>query len=158
MVKHVIIWNFKDELTEDEKSTAAQKIKKDLEGLMGEIEGMTDIKVYINPLPSSNGDLMLDSTFKDENALKEYLNANIDGMCELCKDRLNKNPLRILDCKVDKDNEILKNAPKTLDFLNEESKESEAKMPMYIVKNKSNGFGKVLSYIVQTILLSLSVL
>ena len=72
MVKHVIIWSFKDELTADEKSTAAQKIKKDLEGLMGEIEGMTDIKVYINPLSSSNGDLMLDSTFKDENALKEY--------------------------------------------------------------------------------------
>lgn len=52
-----------------------------------------------------------------ENALKEYLNANIDGMCELCKDRLNKNPLRILDCKNDDCKKITENAPKILDYI-----------------------------------------
>ena len=72
MVKHIIIWSFKEEMSNDEKVIAAAKIKEKLEGLMGEIEGMTDIKVYINPLSSSNGDLMLDSTFKDEDALKGY--------------------------------------------------------------------------------------
>lgn len=72
MVKHVIIWNFKEELTADERKAAGAKIKEDIEGLMGQIEGLTDIKVYINPLESSSGDLILDSTFVDESALKSY--------------------------------------------------------------------------------------
>ena len=72
MVKHIIIWNFMEELTPDQKADAAAKIKKDIEGLFGQIEGLTDIKVYINPLASSSGDLILDSTFVDEEALKNY--------------------------------------------------------------------------------------
>ena len=44
-------------------------------------------------------------------------------LCEDCKERLKTNPLRILDCKVDKDSEILKNVPKTIDYLNNESKD-----------------------------------
>ena len=72
MVKHVIIWNFKEELTADERKIAAVKIKEGIEGLMGKIDGLTDIKVYINPLASSSGDLILDSTFVDEDALKGY--------------------------------------------------------------------------------------
>ena len=72
MVKHVIIWNFKEELTGDEKKVAAEKIKEGIEGLLGKIDGLTDIKVYINPLASSSGDLILDSTFVDEEALKGY--------------------------------------------------------------------------------------
>ena len=55
-------------------------------------------------------------------ALKEYFENKIDGLCEDCKVRLEKNPMRILDCKVDKDNPILKNAPKIKDFLTDESK------------------------------------
>ena len=72
MVKHIIIWNFKEEYTTDEKAAHAAKIKAGLEGLMGQIDGLTEIKVYTNPLDSSNGDLMLDSTFVNEEALKGY--------------------------------------------------------------------------------------
>ena len=72
MVKHVIIWNFKEELTAEERKVAAAKIKEGIEDLMGKIEGLTDIKVYTNPLASSSGDLILDSTFVDEEALKGY--------------------------------------------------------------------------------------
>lgn len=72
MVKHIIIWNFKEEYTAEEKATHAAKIKAGLEGLMGQIDGLTEIKVYTNPFESSNGDLMLDSTFTDEEALKGY--------------------------------------------------------------------------------------
>ena len=72
MVKHVIIWNFKEELSADEKKVAAAKIKEGIEGLLGKIDGLTDIKVYTNPLASSSGDLILDSTFVDEDALKGY--------------------------------------------------------------------------------------
>ncbi len=72
MVKHVIIWSFKEGLSDAEKQTAAAKIKTDIEGLMGQIEGLVDIKLHNCPLPPSSGDLLLDSTFVDEDALKAY--------------------------------------------------------------------------------------
>ena len=72
MVKHVIIWTLKPEFTPEEKRAAAEKIKSSLEGLMGKIDGMTSVKVNIDLLPSSTGDVMLDTEFTDENALKAY--------------------------------------------------------------------------------------
>ena len=47
-------------------------IKEGLEGLAGQIPGLTDIKVRIDCLSSSNVDVMLDSTFVDEEALHNY--------------------------------------------------------------------------------------
>lgn len=78
--------------------------------------GLEGVKVRINTL----GDNESRENYKK--ALVDYLKPHIDSLCEDCKERFNKNPLRILDCKVDKDNEILKNIPKTIDYLNEESK------------------------------------
>lgn len=72
MVKHVIIWTLKPEFSADEKRSAAEKIKSGLEGLAGKIPGMTEVKVNIDLLSSSTGDVMLDTTFTDENALKAY--------------------------------------------------------------------------------------
>ncbi len=72
MVKHVILWQLKDTLTDAEKSTVKQDIKEGLEGLAGKIPGLTDIHVYTDGLASSNADLMLDSAFTDEEALKGY--------------------------------------------------------------------------------------
>ncbi|MBO4650624.1 MAG: Dabb family protein [Clostridiales bacterium] len=72
MVKHVIIWTLKDEYSNEEKAAIKAEIKAGLEGLMGKIDGLTDIKVYTEGLESSNGDLMLDSTFENEEALKGY--------------------------------------------------------------------------------------
>ena len=54
-------------------------------------------------------------------ALKEYFSKYIDTMCEDCKRRLNTNPMRILDCKVDSENIAIKNAPNIKDYLTEES-------------------------------------
>lgn len=54
-------------------------------------------------------------------ALINYLRPHIDELCDDCKQRLEKNPLRVLDCKVDGESEILKNAPKIIDYLNQES-------------------------------------
>ena len=69
MVKHLILWKLKDELTTEEK----QKIKEEIKtGLEGKIPGLVEIKVQIEGLESSNADLMLDSTFTDEEALKGY--------------------------------------------------------------------------------------
>ena len=78
--------------------------------------GLKGIKVKLNSL----GDMESRNNYRD--ALVEYFKPHIDELCEDCKERLEKNPLRILDCKVDKDNELLKNAPSILDYLNEESK------------------------------------
>lgn len=50
-------------------------------------------------------------------ALRDYFAKYIDTMCSTCKDRLDKNPLRILDCKVDDCIKIADNAPKVLDYL-----------------------------------------
>ncbi len=72
MVKHIILWTLKDELSAEEKEQVKQGIKEGLEGLAGKIPGMVDIKVNINGLASSNADLMLDSTFENEDALKGY--------------------------------------------------------------------------------------
>ena len=72
MVKHVILWTLKDELSAEEKMTIKQGIKEGLEGLKGKVPGIVDIKVNINGLESSNADLMLDSTFENVEALKGY--------------------------------------------------------------------------------------
>ena len=69
MVKHIILWKLKDE-----SNTAEVKadIKKGLEGLMGKIPGLLEIKVQTTSLESSNVDVMLYSVFENEAALKGY--------------------------------------------------------------------------------------
>ncbi len=72
MVKHIILWTLKDELSAEEKEQVKLGIKEGLECLAGKIPGLIDIKVNIKGLASSNADLMLDSTFESEDALKGY--------------------------------------------------------------------------------------
>lgn len=72
MVKHIILWKLKEELATEEKTAVKTGIKSGLEGLAGRIPGLLEIKVYTKGLPSSNVDLMLDSSFADEAALKGY--------------------------------------------------------------------------------------
>ena len=70
MVKHIILWQLKDEC--GDKNAVKAGIKAGLEGLLGVIPGLLDIKVYTGNLASSNADVMLDSSFTDEDALKNY--------------------------------------------------------------------------------------
>ena len=72
MIKHIILWQLKDELSAEEKAEVKKGIKEGLEGLSGKLEGLLDIKVQIEGLTSSNADVMLDSSFTDEEALKGY--------------------------------------------------------------------------------------
>ncbi len=72
MVKHVILWQLKDEFSAKEKETIRAGIKEGLEGLAGRIPGLLEIRVQTEMLDSSNVDVMLDSTFSDEAALKNY--------------------------------------------------------------------------------------
>ena len=72
MVKHVILWKLKEEFSDEEKKQIKAGIKEGLEGLAGQIPGMTEIKVRIDCLPSSTVDVMLDTTFESAEALKAY--------------------------------------------------------------------------------------
>lgn len=53
-------------------------------------------------------------------ALKAYFTENIDRLCDTCRDRLERNPMRILDCKNPECGEVAKDAPKVLDYLCED--------------------------------------
>ena len=72
MVKHIIIWKIKDEYDDAKKEEIKLGVKTGLEGLAGQVPGLTEIKVQTEMLPTSNGDLMLDSTFESFEALKGY--------------------------------------------------------------------------------------
>ena len=72
MVKHIILWQLKDELSAEEKKEVRAGIKAGLEGLQRQVPGLVDIRVQTEYLASSNVDVMLDSTFEDEAALKGY--------------------------------------------------------------------------------------
>jgi histidyl-tRNA synthetase len=78
--------------------------------------GIKNIKLKINSI----GDF--DSRKNYVVALQTYFANNIHKMCSDCQRRLETNPMRILDCKVDKDNEVMLNAPKITDYLTEKSK------------------------------------
>lgn len=72
MVHHIILWKIKEGKTTEEKKMIKEGVKAGLEGLAGQIPGLVEIKVQTESLASSNADLMLDSTFENEEALKNY--------------------------------------------------------------------------------------
>lgn len=78
--------------------------------------GITNIKVSINSLgnPSERQEY--------NEALVKHFEPRISEFCSDCQSRLYKNPMRILDCKVDANHELMKSAPRLMDFLGEESK------------------------------------
>ena len=88
--------------------------------------GILNVTVKINTL----GDTSSRENYRD--ALVRYLNPHLDKLCSDCQKRFATNPLRILDCKVDKDSEVLKNAPSIMDYLNDESKKRFEKVLEYL--------------------------
>ena len=88
--------------------------------------GLKGIKVKINSL----GDNESRNNYRE--ALLEYFKPHLETLCEDCRKRYSKNPLRILDCKLDANLDIMKNAPKIVDYLNEESKNHFEKVKEYI--------------------------
>ena len=73
MVKHIILWTLNPELSAEEKNTVKAGIKAGLEGLVGKVPGLLDVKVHVDGrLDSSNVDVMLDSTLESPEALKGY--------------------------------------------------------------------------------------
>lgn len=68
-------------------------------------------------------------------ALKEYFSQYQEDLCEDCKDRLERNPMRLLDCKVPHDHALAENAPVGLDYLCDECKDHFEKVKAYLNAN-----------------------
>lgn len=83
--------------------------------LIGKL-GLKDANLHINSIGCKN-------CRADYNkALLEYLNKHKSELCPLCQERMLKNPLRVIDCKVDKCKAVIKDAPRTIEYLDEECK------------------------------------
>ena len=79
--------------------------------------GLKDAKLHINSIGCAN-------CRKNYNeALLTYLKAHEGELCETCRDRMNKNPLRVIDCKVESCKKIVAGAPRTIEYLDDECKE-----------------------------------
>ncbi len=76
-----------------------------------------DVTVHVNSIGDD------ESKQKYREALVSYLDGKVDTLCSDCHNRFKTNPLRILDCKIDKDSDVLKNAPKPVQYLTESAKE-----------------------------------
>ncbi len=72
MVKHIILWKLDESRTSEEKAEIKKNMKQHLEGLMGKVPGLLEMQIQINPLASSNADVMLDATLESEEALQGY--------------------------------------------------------------------------------------
>ena len=70
MVKHMIVWKFREEL--ENKEQTAQEIKTALEGLVGKIDGLLEMHILTERLSCSSGNVMMDSSFADAAALDFY--------------------------------------------------------------------------------------
>jgi len=78
--------------------------------------GIKSMTVKINTL----GDDRSKEAYQE--ALRVYFSTKVGSMCKDCQERIVKNPLRILDCKIDAKGEEIANAPKMSDYLSFESK------------------------------------
>jgi len=88
--------------------------------------GLKDVSVKINTL----GDQESRDNYRK--VLLNYFKPHLEELCDDCKERFEKNPLRILDCKIDSEKDLVKNCPKTIDNLNKESKKRFDKVLEYL--------------------------
>ena len=69
---------------------------------------------------------------KHREALQDFLRPKYDELCDTCKSRFNKNPMRILDCKSAKDKELVKGAPMMLDYLCDDCRKDFEDLKSYL--------------------------
>ena len=88
--------------------------------------GISDLEVKINSVGSKESR----TVYREK--LVEHFKSHLDDMCDDCKDRINRNPLRLLDCKVDKDKDFYKSAPNIIDFLFEDERKHYEDVKKYL--------------------------
>lgn len=88
--------------------------------------GIKDLKLNLNSIGCPN----CKKAYNEK--LKEYFKQYEDELCDTCKTRLEKNPMRIIDCKSEICSRIAKDAPKMIDFLCDECREHFDKTRAYL--------------------------
>jgi histidyl-tRNA synthetase len=88
--------------------------------------GLQKLKLVVNSLGDN------ESRTAHRNALVDHFKPRIGEFCQDCQNRLEKNPLRILDCKQDHNHELMKSAPSIIDYLNDYSKNYFEKLQKYL--------------------------
>lgn len=88
--------------------------------------GLQKLKLIVNSL----GDKESRSAHRE--ALVNHFKPRIGEFCQDCQNRLEKNPMRILDCKQDREHELMKSAPSIIDYLNDDSKTYFEKVQKYL--------------------------
>ena len=88
--------------------------------------GVTDLEVKINSVGSKGSRTI----YREK--LVEHFKSHLDDMCEDCKDRINRNPLRLLDCKVDGEKDFYKSAPSIIDYLFEDERKHYEEVKKYL--------------------------
>lgn len=88
--------------------------------------GLQKLKLTVNSL----GDKESRSAHRE--ALVNHFKPRIGEFCQDCQNRLEKNPMRILDCKQDREHELMKSAPSIIDYLNDYSKTYFEKVQKYL--------------------------
>ncbi len=79
--------------------------------------GLKDAKLHINSIGCKN----CRKTYNE--ALLAYLKKHEESLCPTCRERMQKNPLRVIDCKVETCKAIVADAPRTIDYLDDECRE-----------------------------------
>ncbi|MDQ0197174.1 histidine--tRNA ligase [Neobacillus ginsengisoli] len=90
--------------------------------------GLKKLKLIVNSL----GDKESRTAHRD--ALVNHFKPRIGEFCKDCQNRLEKNPLRILDCKHDHEHELMKSAPSIIEYLNDFSKNYFEKLQQYLTQ------------------------
>ena len=72
MVKHLVSWKFKPEVSDGQKKAVAEDFERRLKEVQAAAEGVVDVKVIAPPLPTSSVDIVLDGTFLTAEALAAY--------------------------------------------------------------------------------------
>ena len=79
--------------------------------------GLKDAKLHINSIGCKN----CRKTYNE--ALLAYLKKHEESLCPTCRERMQKNPLRVIDCKVETCKAIVADAPRIIDYLDDECRE-----------------------------------
>ena len=90
--------------------------------IIGAVKSILDALNFENYLVNINSIGCKECRKKYLEVLKKYYSKHIDGMCEDCKVRYQKNALRLLDCKEERCSQFKAEAPKPRDYLCEECK------------------------------------
>lgn len=72
MIRHIVIWNYQEGFSPEEKELKGKEVKERLEALKDMIDGVIELHVCIKPLSASTKDVILNSLFESEEALSAY--------------------------------------------------------------------------------------